>query len=77
MTKVRIHTLAVVIKWVTIIFAWCAWISAVYVGNIFLFILGFIPYLVIYNCIIKSMINSMPEGLAENNCDTTNKPPKN
>lgn len=58
MTRLTFQRVEAVTKWTSIAFAWCAWISAAYISSIALFIAGFVPYLLIYNWIVRGVLQS-------------------
>jgi len=58
MTHNNYKAVEIITKWGTILFAWCSWALAVYEKSIWLFLLGFVPYLLIYNWIVKGIIYS-------------------
>jgi hypothetical protein len=63
MTQITFNRLNAVTKWLTIVFAWCAWGYAVYNKSILFFILGFVPYLVVYNWLLRGVVQRRIKGL--------------
>lgn len=62
MNATRFNRVVSVVKWGSIVFAWCAWVSAIYMGSIALFAVGFAPYLLLYNSLGRGRDDNSPVG---------------
>ena len=58
MTNATYRRLEVVVKWTAIALAWIAWIAAVFARSFILFALGFLPYLLVYNWMVRGILQS-------------------
>jgi hypothetical protein len=43
-------------KWLTLLFAWISWIAAIYYKSWILVPIGIIPYLLLYNTIVRPWV---------------------
>ncbi|MCF7855311.1 MAG: hypothetical protein K9N51_10980 [Candidatus Pacebacteria bacterium] len=65
MSPDHFHAINTTVKWVTLVFAWMCWavglyfwISGSYVKLLLAFALGLVPYLIVYNWLIRGVLQS-------------------